>query len=245
MTARLTRSVPVSPVFPYRTRQLGGLPAVDCNAAPGCRPVWYRPWCERGQRAAGAGRCCHAKPCHELTLVARPRVARGGSVIVDPGSRVCLQERAGRPPGSPALLVPEDRGDVLGRDAVQVQVDLGRSPRRHGSGRVVARRGIWQCSATRRRAAGPCGTGRGTSPEGNKNGVPGGDYLRRPSPGDDGALAVWQAARMLRAWAQTGASIHCAPLPAGPIQTRQAAMRSNVSPLATLTVLLSTYRRDR
>jgi len=99
----------------------------------------------------------------------------------------------------------------------------------------VVRPGIWRCSATRRRAAGRCGTGPGTSPEGNKNGVPGGDCLRRPSLGDDGALAVWQA----------GASIHCAPLPAGPIQTRQAAMRLNVSPLARLTVLLSTYRRDR
>jgi hypothetical protein len=54
-----------------------------------------------------------------------PGLPRGGSVIVDPGSRVCLQERAGRPPGSPALLlVADDRGDILGRNAVQVQVHM-------------------------------------------------------------------------------------------------------------------------
>jgi hypothetical protein len=52
------------------------------------------------------------------------QVARGGSVIVDPGSRVCLQERAGRPQGSPALLVAQDRGGVLGADTVPVVVHV-------------------------------------------------------------------------------------------------------------------------
>ena len=68
---------------------------------------------------------------------ARPRVARGGSVIVDPGSRACLQERAGQPPGSPALfLLPDDGSDVLGYDAVEVQMQL---PGCGGSaGRVLA-----------------------------------------------------------------------------------------------------------
>jgi len=36
------------------------------------------------------------------------------------------------------------------------------APRRNGQ---VARPGIWRCSATRPHAAGPCGTGRGMSPD--------------------------------------------------------------------------------
>src|SRR6266516_6013195 len=47
-------------------------------------------------------------PCQAVSRAgarACPRVARGDSVIVGPGSRACLQERAGRPPGSPALLL--------------------------------------------------------------------------------------------------------------------------------------------
>ena len=43
---------------------------------------------------------------------------------VRPGSRVCLQERAGRPQGSPALLVAQDRGGVLGADTVPVVVHV-------------------------------------------------------------------------------------------------------------------------
>ncbi len=65
-------------------------------------------------------------PCQAMSRAgarARPRVARGGSVIVDPGSRACLQERAGRPLGSPALLlVPDDGGHVGGVQAVEVDV---------------------------------------------------------------------------------------------------------------------------
>jgi hypothetical protein len=67
-------------------------------------------------------------PCHAMSRAgarARPRVARGGSVIVNPGSRACLQERAGWPLGSPTLLlVPDDGGHVLSVDAVPVVVDV-------------------------------------------------------------------------------------------------------------------------
>jgi hypothetical protein len=57
-------------------------------------------------------------PCQAVSRAgarACPRVARGGSVIVGPGSRACLQERAGRPPGSPALLLLADDGGTEAR----------------------------------------------------------------------------------------------------------------------------------
>ena len=59
-----------------------------------------------------------------------------------PGSRVYLQERAGRPPSSPALvLLPDDAGHIGGVQAVKVDVVVvldrrplvpGHLPRRRG-----------------------------------------------------------------------------------------------------------------
>src|SRR6266550_9375556 len=57
-------------------------------------------------------------PCQAVSRAgarACPRVAQGGSVIVGPGSRACLQERAGRPPGSLALLLLADDGGTEAR----------------------------------------------------------------------------------------------------------------------------------
>jgi hypothetical protein len=116
-----------------------------------------------------------------------------------------------------------------------------------GAGRVWGRRGRPYGGVLQRGAGLPVGVvpGQAQARRVTKTGFPAVTVYDGLRSETTGALAVWQAARMLRAWAQAGASIHCAPLPAGPIQTRQAAMRLNVSPLATLTVLLSTYRRDR
>ena len=76
-------------------------------------------------------------PCQAVSRAgarARPRVARGGSVIVNPGSRACLQERAGWPPGSPALLLAQDSGDLFDGDAVPVVVDVHLPGRRRWQG---------------------------------------------------------------------------------------------------------------
>src|SRR5437879_2039600 len=82
-------------------------------------------------------------PCQAMSRAgarARPRVARGGSVIVNPGSRACLQERAGWPPGSPALLlVPDDGGHVGGVQAVEVDVVVLLDRRRRLPGRLPRR----------------------------------------------------------------------------------------------------------
>jgi len=101
-------------------QRCAGLPAGVVPAAPRAG--------SQGLRSREPGDA--AMPCRVTSW--RPCMSpgcRGGSVIVDPGSRVCLQERAGRPPGSPALLlVAEDRGGVLGADTVPVvmHVDLRR-----------------------------------------------------------------------------------------------------------------------
>jgi transcriptional regulator with XRE-family HTH domain len=85
---------PVTPIMMHERRLPGWI-------ALGYRSVWYRPRHERRQRGRGSRAMLPCQAVSRAGARACPRVARGGSVIVGPGSRACLQERAGRPPGSP------------------------------------------------------------------------------------------------------------------------------------------------
>jgi len=70
--------------------------------------------------------------------------------------------RAGGAAGLPAAAMALDDGsDVLGGDAVQMQVRL--SARQAARERAVALLGTWRCSERGAPAAGRCGTGPGTS----------------------------------------------------------------------------------
>jgi hypothetical protein len=54
-----------------------------------------------------------------------PGSPRGGSVIVGPGSRACLRERAGRVEGSlAAAQLAQDLGPLRRAQAAQVQVQM-------------------------------------------------------------------------------------------------------------------------
>src|SRR5258705_1608741 len=123
-------------------------------------------------------------PCQAVSRAgarACPRVARGGSVIVGPGSRAFLQERAGRPPGSPALLflLADDGGTEarwtvdrpalrrgatrrgpcppgsIGVHAAAHQAGTGRGPGASWSGLLLSSRGGW--NVRRARTTAPAG----------------------------------------------------------------------------------------